>query len=141
VNWKDTFFGSHYPKLLSIKEKYDPKMLFYVTPGIGADKMVVKEGRLCSATTPVVTINNRVPEGDNLNIGKAATGNDFLTLWPSSQAFADAELQKAKDSLMAAALGAMGLPSTPAPPASSPAVIAAPPVAASPKPPMARLVR
>lgn len=135
ANWKDTFFGAHYPKLLTIKEKYDPSHLFYVTPGIGADKMTVQNGRLCPATTPVVTVNNKVPESDNKNIGKAATGNDFLTLWPKSQEFADQELAKAKDALVGAALAALGL-GPPAATATTPAVVAPyPPVGSAPVPP------
>jgi hypothetical protein len=107
-------------------------MLFYVTPGVGADTVVVKDGRVCGATNPVKTVNNMVPEGDNKNIGKSATGNDFLTLWPKDQAHADAELQKAKTALITAFLSSL-FPSKP--PASGPAVVPAPPVAGAPKPP------
>ena len=35
---KKTFFGSHYDKLLRIKEKYDPYDLFVVTDGVGSEK-------------------------------------------------------------------------------------------------------
>lgn len=35
---KKTFFGSHYDKLLAIKEKYDPYDLFVVAEGVGSDK-------------------------------------------------------------------------------------------------------
>jgi hypothetical protein len=107
-------------------------MLFYATPGVGADKMMVKDGRLCTTISPVRTLNNMVPESDNKNIGKAATGNDFLTLWPKDQASADAELQKAKDSLMAAVLGALGISSPTTSP--SPAILSTPPIATVPKP-------
>lgn len=83
-----------------------------------------------------MTSNNKVPESDNKNIGKAATGNDFLTLWPKDQEFADRELAKAKDMLVGAALSALGLGGLPAPgtgsttagvPVGSPAVVAVPP--------------
>jgi hypothetical protein len=57
-NWKEDFYGTQYPKLLSIKKKYDPTGLFYVTTGVGSDEWVVQDGdqgvttqngRLCRA--------------------------------------------------------------------------------------------
>ncbi len=35
---KQTFFGSHYDKLLSIKKKYDPNDLFVVAEGVGSEE-------------------------------------------------------------------------------------------------------
>jgi hypothetical protein len=32
------FFGSHYPQLKAIKDKYDAKDLFLVAEGVGSDK-------------------------------------------------------------------------------------------------------
>jgi hypothetical protein len=71
-NFKQTFWGHHYPKLLEIKQKYDPKFVFYVTPGIGSDLMSgVKEERghmrLCKKA--VSTADGSAPDGDNLNRG------------------------------------------------------------------------
>jgi hypothetical protein len=44
-------------------------MLFYVTPGINADNMVAKDGRLCEADgKPVRTATDAAPYGDNENI-------------------------------------------------------------------------
>jgi hypothetical protein len=112
-------------------------MLFYVTPGVGADKLAVRDGRLCTATTPVVTVNNRVPEGDNKNIGKSATGNDFLTLWPKDQAHADSELNKAKAGLLAAFLSSLMPAAAPAvSPVVSPLASVSPIAAPSSKPPV-----
>jgi hypothetical protein len=36
-DWKKSFFGTHYDKLLVIKQKYDPNSLFLVYEGIGSD--------------------------------------------------------------------------------------------------------
>ncbi|KIK82228.1 hypothetical protein PAXRUDRAFT_724342 [Paxillus rubicundulus Ve08.2h10] len=37
INWQETFFGSHYSTLKSIKNKYDPHKLFVVAEGVGSD--------------------------------------------------------------------------------------------------------
>ncbi|KIJ13624.1 hypothetical protein PAXINDRAFT_100587 [Paxillus involutus ATCC 200175] len=37
INWQETFFGSHYSTLKSIKNKYDPYKLFVVAEGVGSD--------------------------------------------------------------------------------------------------------
>ena len=37
-NPQQTFFGSHYEKLLSIKKKYDPADLFVVAEGVGSEE-------------------------------------------------------------------------------------------------------
>lgn len=34
-NWQQTFFGSNYPELLKIKQKYDPANVFNVFKGVG----------------------------------------------------------------------------------------------------------
>jgi hypothetical protein len=50
VDYKEQFWGPHYPKLLEIKKKYDPNMVFWITPGVNADAMHVgKSGRVCTA--------------------------------------------------------------------------------------------
>lgn len=49
-NWKQTFFGANYDKLLSIKQKWDPNSIFYINRGVGSDVWVVAEnGRMCKA--------------------------------------------------------------------------------------------
>jgi hypothetical protein len=42
-------------------------MVFYVTPGINADHMSAREGRLCKISQPEATGNNMAPLGDNRN--------------------------------------------------------------------------
>ncbi|KAG7095769.1 hypothetical protein E1B28_006474 [Marasmius oreades] len=37
-NFKHTYFGSHYDRLLAIKDKYDPRGLFVVASGVGSDR-------------------------------------------------------------------------------------------------------
>ncbi|KAH7921689.1 FAD-binding domain-containing protein [Leucogyrophana mollusca] len=36
-NWQYTFFGTHYPALKAIKDKYDPHGLFVVAEGVGSE--------------------------------------------------------------------------------------------------------
>ncbi|KAF5865579.1 hypothetical protein ETB97_003423 [Aspergillus alliaceus] len=49
-NWKETFFGSNYSPLLSVKSKWDPTNFFYVLKGVGSDAWTVSEsGRMCRA--------------------------------------------------------------------------------------------
>lgn len=49
-NWKESFFGVNYDKLLSIKKKWDPSSLFYVLKGVGSDAWNVgQDGRMCRA--------------------------------------------------------------------------------------------
>jgi len=36
--WKQSYWGANYPKLLGIKEKYDPKGLFFVHHGVGSER-------------------------------------------------------------------------------------------------------
>lgn len=68
-NWRETFWGPHYEKLSEIKSKWDPNMVFYVTPGINADHMVFREdGRLCKASGPIQRVAlDASPIGDNKN--------------------------------------------------------------------------
>jgi hypothetical protein len=65
VNWKKTFWGTNYPKLSQLKSKYDPNMLFWVTPGINADLMEAREERVCKVTKP--RTESTPPKGDNRN--------------------------------------------------------------------------
>ena len=49
-NYEHNFYGSHYPKLLSIKQKRDPSGVFYCPTCVGSS--MYKEdsvGRLCKA--------------------------------------------------------------------------------------------
>jgi hypothetical protein len=36
-DWRNAFWGENYPRLLNIKQKYDPDMLFYVHRGVGTE--------------------------------------------------------------------------------------------------------
>jgi hypothetical protein len=45
-------------------------MVFYVTPGINADRMVAKDGRLCRNTGQAShSDSDAAPDGDNQNHG------------------------------------------------------------------------
>ena len=49
-NWKQTFFGSNYPRLLAVKRKWDPSSFFYALKAVGSDAWSVSEsGRMCRA--------------------------------------------------------------------------------------------
>ncbi|KAK4677478.1 hypothetical protein QC764_405020 [Podospora pseudoanserina] len=55
-NWQQSFYGSHYPRLLQLKKKYDPTGLFYAHTAVGSEDWEVEgqlpglptqNGRLC----------------------------------------------------------------------------------------------
>ncbi|UKZ80017.1 hypothetical protein TrVFT333_007781 [Trichoderma virens FT-333] len=47
-NWQQTFFGTNYNTLLSIKKKYDPNSLFYGLRLVGSEAWTVgNDGRMC----------------------------------------------------------------------------------------------
>ncbi|OBT65761.1 hypothetical protein VE03_03276 [Pseudogymnoascus sp. 23342-1-I1] len=49
-DYKEAFFGSNYPKLLDIKNKWDEDYLFYATNSVGSDHWnVAPDGRMCKA--------------------------------------------------------------------------------------------
>jgi FAD/FMN-containing dehydrogenase len=43
-DWQQAFWGSNYPRLLSIKNKWDPTGLFYSHHGVGSEQWYVKDG-------------------------------------------------------------------------------------------------
>jgi len=48
VDWKNSFYGKNYERLLEIKDKYDPSQLLYGSINVGGDRWTEdKEGRLC----------------------------------------------------------------------------------------------
>ncbi|KAF1992567.1 FAD-binding domain-containing protein [Aulographum hederae CBS 113979] len=86
-DWKNAFWGSNYEKLSQIKDKYDPDMLFWASPGINADKMVAREGRVCKAGAGV---NSAVqgpagvaPKTDNENMSGGDSAGDLLANFPA----------------------------------------------------------
>ena len=49
-DWQETFYGTNYNKLLSIKKKWDPDFAFYSLKAVGSDAWTVSNnGRLCKA--------------------------------------------------------------------------------------------
>jgi hypothetical protein len=43
-NWQDVFFGSHYPRLLNIKQQWDPTGVFWCKPCVGHELWDVLDG-------------------------------------------------------------------------------------------------
>ena len=37
-DWQRSFFGPHYPRLRTVKKKYDPDGLFFVHHGVGGEE-------------------------------------------------------------------------------------------------------
>lgn len=49
-NWQESFYGVNYPRLLSIKQKYDPEGILWGKTAVGSEGWeVVADGRLCTA--------------------------------------------------------------------------------------------
>ena len=47
-DWKTTFYGCNYNKLLAIKDDYDPDQLLYGSTAVGGDRWTEDaQGRLC----------------------------------------------------------------------------------------------
>ena len=85
-DWQNSFWGSNYGRLAELKSRYDPNMVFWVTPGINADHMKVVDKRLCKTTPPVPaalvapkTDNQKVAEVSVLieRFGKSERNADF----------------------------------------------------------------
>jgi FAD/FMN-containing dehydrogenase len=36
--WRESFWGPNYPRLLAVKDKYDPAGLFFVHHGVGSER-------------------------------------------------------------------------------------------------------
>ena len=81
-NWKVSFWGTNYPALSAIKSKYDPKGVFWVTPGINADYFNVNNGRVCAV---IPTFSLTAPTGDNQNYATDIDPNeDSLSNFPGT---------------------------------------------------------
>ena len=70
-NWKETFWGTNYPRLSALKTKYDPNMVFWASPGINADFMEVRQGRLCKLAI-AGAVSRIAPKTDNTNAPRFA---------------------------------------------------------------------
>jgi Berberine and berberine like len=87
TNWKNAFWGDNYSKLSSIKTKYDPKNVLWASPGINADLLALKDGRLCSTAAPsnIMEMNladrgSMPPANDNTNVNTDASNDEGTTI-------------------------------------------------------------
>ncbi|KAH8879740.1 FAD-binding domain-containing protein [Thozetella sp. PMI_491] len=46
-NWQQTFWGTHYDRLLKIKREVDPDDVFWCTPCVGSERWQETDGKLC----------------------------------------------------------------------------------------------
>lgn len=47
-DWQEEFYGPNYPKLVSIKKKYDPNGIFWGPTAVGSETWTTAaDGRLC----------------------------------------------------------------------------------------------
>lgn len=46
-DWKRAYWGDNYPKLESLKRKYDPKNVLWCTPCVGGDQFTYDDERIC----------------------------------------------------------------------------------------------
>ncbi|KAL1883300.1 hypothetical protein Daus18300_000358 [Diaporthe australafricana] len=44
VDWQESFYGGHYPKLSEIKRKWDPNDVFYAVTAVGSERWKVQDG-------------------------------------------------------------------------------------------------
>ncbi|PVI01102.1 FAD binding domain-containing protein [Periconia macrospinosa] len=44
VDWQESFYGGHYPRLSQIKRKYDPNDVFYAVTAVGSERWQVLDG-------------------------------------------------------------------------------------------------
>lgn len=63
-NWIDSFWGPNYERLSQIKTKFDPNLVFWVTPGVNADSMQVANGRLCKVQSKPAAVSRVPPLND-----------------------------------------------------------------------------
>jgi hypothetical protein len=89
-NWKKAMFGRHYDHLYQIKQKYDPKGLFWVSPGVGADDFGWIDGRLClvKGTSSAHTSSSTAPPTD-FKVLVASSPKAGYRAFPQSQKEAD----------------------------------------------------
>jgi hypothetical protein len=77
-NWQSTYWGSNYARLSSLKKRYDPTGLFWVTPGIDADTWTASpDGRLCKSKVKLDSTKEYSPLNDNKNEGDVHLIDEF----------------------------------------------------------------
>ncbi|KAI9152342.1 putative FAD-linked oxidoreductase [Paramyrothecium foliicola] len=76
--WSKSFWGSNYARLSKIKSRYDPKMTFWVSPGINADHMQTIDGRACLISPAPRVTSKYPPKTERRVIADMAKDGEFL---------------------------------------------------------------
>lgn len=77
-DWSSSFWGTNYPRLSELKQKYDPDMLFWISPGINADHMHAVDGRACMVDSIPSAPSQYAPSTDRRFAANLTTDRDFL---------------------------------------------------------------
>ena len=59
-NWQQTFWGDHYPRLLSLKQLWDPEGVFWCIPCVGHELWTVSDGDGIGQDGGVICRNSEV---------------------------------------------------------------------------------
>jgi hypothetical protein len=86
-NWKRVMFGQHYIRLYQTKRKYDPKGVFWVSPGVGADDYKFIDGRLCLAGA--TEARPKTPPATDFKVPVASSPKSGYRAFPQTQKEAD----------------------------------------------------
>lgn len=89
-NWKKVMFGGYYDGLYATKQKYDPKGVFWVSPGIGADDFGWIAGRLCLVKgTSSAQSSSSTPPVSDFKVLVASSPKSGYRAFPQTQKEAD----------------------------------------------------
>ncbi|KAH8591211.1 hypothetical protein B0O99DRAFT_719569 [Bisporella sp. PMI_857] len=77
-NWWESFWGENYQRLSEIKNKYDPNMTFWETPGINAHYMQAIDGRACLVLPAPEVPSLQPPLSDRSYLADLAVDGPFL---------------------------------------------------------------
>ncbi|KAH7392884.1 hypothetical protein BKA66DRAFT_439018 [Pyrenochaeta sp. MPI-SDFR-AT-0127] len=77
-SWSSSFWGSNYPRLSKLKQKFDPDMSLWISPGIHADHMQVLDGRACLVKPAPLTPSEYPPATERRFAADLTVDRHFL---------------------------------------------------------------